>query len=124
MNDATRPIADFTDAELWTLRTALQERYGHKPDLQLGEAEVRLNRQHRHLTVCPVAGWQDGDCTMLVFKSGPGDYRGEFFYRVHEHYGTGIESFDNLAVCLVTLLQVQADHARDRQQKSDTEPQD
>ena len=115
------PIADFTDAELWTLRTTLHERYGSEPEIQLGEAELRLNRQDRTLAPCPVAAWQDGDCTLVVAKAGDSDYRCEFYYRTHQHYGTGVERFDNLAECAITLLQVQADHARERAAGADQE---
>lgn len=114
-------IPEFTDAELWTLRSALRERYPDEPELELGEAELRLNRQDRELTCCPVVAWQDGACTLVIAKAGGNDYRCEFYYRAHQHYATGIERFDNLAECTVTLLQVQADHARERLRAADQE---
>ncbi len=119
MNESTSADTDFTDAELWTLRETLRERYGHDVELQFGEAEMRLDRQDRHLVACPIAAWSDGDCTLLIARAGTGDFRCEFFYRVHQHFGTGINRFDNLAECVVTLLQVQADHARQLQQENE-----
>jgi hypothetical protein len=109
----------FTDAELWTLQETLRERYGHDVELQFGEAEMRLNRQDRQLVTCPISAWNDDDCTLLVAKAGTGDFRCEFFYRVHQHFGTGFDRFDNLAEGVVTLLQVQADHARQLQQEDE-----
>ena len=82
MNQHTSPPIEFTDTELWTLRETLRERYGQEVELQFGEAEMRLNRQDRQLATCPIAAWQDDDCTLLVAKAGPGDFRSEFFYRV------------------------------------------
>lgn len=114
-------IEQFTDTELWTLRTTLDERYGHEMELQHGEAELRLSRQDRHLTVCPVIAWQDDACTLAVFKCGVGAYRSQFYYRLHQQFGTGIDNFDNLAECVVTLLQVQADHHRSEQQATEAE---
>ena len=38
-------------------------------------------------------------------------YRCQFYYRVHQMYGTGEEEYDDLSECMVTLLQVQADYA-------------
>jgi len=122
MNQRQTAPADFTDTELWTLRETLRERYGREIELQFGEAEMRLQRQDRQLVACPIAAWNDGDCTLLVAKAGAGDFRAEFFYRVHQHYGTGFDRFDNLAECAVTLLQVQTDHARQLQQEAEDAP--
>jgi hypothetical protein len=118
-NEDPTTTTGFTDAELWTLRETLRERYGHDVELQLGEAEMRLNRQARQLVTCPIAAWNDGDCTLLIAKAGMGDFRCEFFYRLHQHYGTGIDRFDNLAEGVVTLLQVQADHAHQLEQEAE-----
>ena len=114
MDQPTGTDQEFTDAELWTLRETLHERYGRDVEIQLGEAEMRLSRQDRQLTTCPVVAWTDGDCTLLVARAAAGDYRCEFFYRLHQHYGTGVDRFDNLAECVVTLLQVQADEEANR----------
>jgi len=49
-----------------------------------------------------------------VFKTGDHNYRSQFYYRVHQMFGTGIEEYDDLSECVVTLLQVQADHTAER----------
>ncbi len=110
--------AEFTDAEVWTLR----ERYGELPELEFGEAEMRLARHDRHLTSVPAVAWQDGDCTPLVARAGSGDYRCEFFYRVHQHCGTNIDRFDKPAEDVVNLLQAQADHATERRHGAEDAP--
>jgi hypothetical protein len=46
----------------------------------------------------------------VVVKTGDRNYRCQFFYRIHQMYGTGVEEYDDLTECMVTLLQVQADH--------------
>ena len=50
------PIPEFTETELWTVRTALSEHYGKSIALQLADSELRLN-----------------------FKVGESEYRSQFF---------------------------------------------
>lgn len=103
-------IPDFNDSELWTVQSTLKERYGREIDVQLAETEVRLYRHTTDMASCPTLYWQVDSCHFLVVKSGAERYRCQFFYRVHQMYGTGIEEYDNLTECVVTLLQVQADY--------------
>lgn len=107
-------IADFTDSELWTVETTLRERYGEAPPVELAESEIRLRSSDRELTRCPVVYWERGDCHFVVVKSGDRRYRCQFFYRIHQQYGTGVTEYDDLTECMVSLLQAQADHERDR----------
>jgi hypothetical protein len=104
-------IEDFTESELWILRTTLVERYGRELGIQQADIELRLNPASTELSLCPAAYWQEDGCHFIVCKTGASRYRCQFYYRVHEMYGTGIEEFDDLSECVVTLLQVQADHA-------------
>lgn len=103
-------IPDFTESELWTVHDTLKQRYGREIEPELGEAELRLDPHSSTLTPCPVLFWKERGCNFVIFKMGERAYRGQFFYRVHQQYGTGIDQFDNLTECTVTLLQVQADH--------------
>lgn len=112
-------IPDFNETELWTIKTTLRERYGKDVDLELAETELRLNPYSTDLVPCPTAYWKAGDCNFIICKTGAERYRCQFFYRVHQVFGTGIEEYDNLSECVVTLLQVQADHELTRQQSPD-----
>jgi hypothetical protein len=103
-------IEDFTDSELWIIRTTLVERYGKEIEPQLADTELRLSPYATELTVCPAAYWEHDGCHFIVCKTGSSRYRCQFYYRVNAMYGTGIEEFDDLSECMVTLLQVQADH--------------
>lgn len=104
-------IPDFTESELWTVRDTLKQRYGTEVEIEAGDAEIRLDPHSSTLTPCPVLFWRDGSGTnFVIFKVGERRYRAQFFYRVHQQFGTGIDEFDSLAECTVTLLQVQADH--------------
>ncbi|MEA2094229.1 MAG: hypothetical protein U9P11_06680 [Pseudomonadota bacterium] len=109
-------IADFTDSELWIIKTTLEERYGEPVEPVLADTELRLNPYSTELSLCPAACWEKGGCHFVVCKTGVQNYRCQFFYRGHEMYGTGIEEFDDLSECTVTLLQVQTDHATTRKE--------
>jgi hypothetical protein len=112
-------IPDFTETELWTLRTALTERYGAPVDLQLADGEVRLNPESSTLSICPVAYWAMGGANFVIFKVGESEYRSQFYYRARDQYATGRDYYDNLGECVTILLQVQADHERKQNLKAD-----
>ena len=112
-------IPDFTDAELWTVQDTLKQRYHREMTVEAGDAELRLNPYSSTLTPCPLLYWTVDGTNFVVFKVGERRYRAQFFYRVHQQFGTGIDEFDNLAECIVTLLQVEADHAANESNKED-----
>jgi hypothetical protein len=109
-------IPDITATEHWILRTTLKERYGYEPEIQLADAEIRLSPSDRELASCPVVYWRDEEgCNFVLFKTGDRSYRCQFFYRGYQQYGTGVQEYDDLSECIVSLLQVQADYvARER----------
>jgi hypothetical protein len=114
-------IPDFTDTELWTIGQTLRERYGRDIETQIGDAEIRLYPEDRTLTSVPAVVWSERGANFVVFKTGRGRYRAQFFYRGFQQYGTGREEYDDLALCVTTLLQVQSDHIR-REQLEPVDP--
>jgi len=104
-------IPDISETELWVIKTTLKERYNREVDIQLADAEIRLRPADRVLSNCPVVYWQADDCNFVVFKTGDAAYRCQFFYRGYQQYGTGRHEYDDLAECVVDLLQTQADYA-------------
>ena len=108
-------IEDYTDSELWLIKSTLKERYGKDVDIQLADIELRLNPYATELTPCPAAYWEDEGCHFIVCKSGDSRYRCQFYYRVHQMYGTGVEEYDDLSECTVSLLQVQADYVANQE---------
>ena len=102
-------IENFTESELWIINTTLEERYGKSMELQLADTELRLNPYETGLSACPATFWEHKGCKFIVCKTGDSRYRCQFYYRVHKMYGTGVEEYDDLSECMVTLLQVQAD---------------
>lgn len=103
-------IPDITDSERWIVQTTLRERYGRDLETQMADAEIRLHPSDRELSACPVIVWQDDEgCNFVIFKTGDRRYRCQFFYRIHQQMGTGVNEYDDLSECAVSLLQAQAD---------------
>ena len=112
-------IPDFTDTELWTVRKTLEERYRKPVEPDQVETELRLDPHSTELVPCPALYWKEDGVNFIIVKVGERRYRGHFFYRLYQMYGTGVDEFDELAQCTVTLLQVQADHAAKETEEGD-----
>ncbi len=104
-------VPDITETERWTPDTRRRGRYRRKIDVQLADSEIRLNPSDRETTSWPTLYWQVDGCSFVIFKTGDNNYRCQFFYKPHKQLGTGISDYDNLTECVVSMLQVQADHA-------------
>lgn len=107
-------IPDFTEAEQQLVSEILLERYKQLVPWQLAEAELQLDPGSEELTVCPTLYWSQRGAEFIVCKLGEQRFRCQFFYSETEQFGTGREIYDDLGDCVVTLLQVQADHERSR----------
>jgi len=108
---AMQAVPDISDSETWVIRTTLQERYKDDIEIQIADSEIRLQPSDRDLTSCPVWYWQQENCHFIIFKAGTRRYRCQFFYRPYQQYGTGVTEYNDIAECVVSLLQAQADHA-------------
>lgn len=111
-------IPDFNDTEIWSIKTTLKERFGENIEVELAETELRLNPHSPELSMCPAVFWNWDNCNFIMIKSGESRYRCQFFYRLHQMFGTGVEEYDDITECMVTLLQVQADHQAAEEQNS------
>lgn len=96
------------------MHTALRERYGKDIEVQLADTEVRLRPADRELTECPALFWNEAGASFVIIKTGPKNYRAQFYYGLHEQFGTGIDEFDDIAECTVVLLQTQSDYESSR----------
>jgi len=105
-------VPDFTEAEQKLVTTELFHRYGKLIPLQLADSELQLDLASPHLTSCPTLYWTERGAQFVVCKIADGRYRSQFFYSEADHYGTGIDEYQDLQACVVTLLQVQSDHER------------
>ncbi len=111
----SRPIPDFTAREKNLVGQAITERYGNVVPLQTVVAELQLNLLVDELTACPSLTWEERGAHFVIFKTGDSRFRCQFYTTDVEQFGTGKEEYDNLGDCVVTLLQVQADHELQRE---------
>ena len=108
-------IPDITDNEQHIVSEALLQRYGKLVPLQIADSELQLDPLSTQLTDCPTLFWSERGADFVICKVGESRYRCQFFYSDAEQFGTGRDVYDNLAECVTTLLQVQADHEQTRQ---------
>jgi len=101
---------DFTTEELKIVQESVNERYGHSTELQLADAEIRPDPLTRELTEVPAIFRAERDANFIIVKAGKNKFRSQFFYRGYQLFGTGHQVFDDIGLCVVTTLQVQADH--------------
>lgn len=105
-------VPDFTEAEQEVVQAELSKRYGKHVDMELADSELQLDPASTELVLCPTLYWTARGAHFVICKVGNGRFRSQFFYSDAEQYGTGKEEYRGLHTCVVTLLQVQADHER------------
>ena len=115
MTDKPQAISDFNSAERWVVESTLKERYGRLVQIELADSELRLDPETPVLTACPTIFWSGRGCNFLIFKTGEGRYRSQFFYAEDEQYGTGRAEYEDLAECVGLLLKLQADNEKESQ---------
>lgn len=109
----TPATPDFTADEQRQVETQLRQRFGFAVPIELAESELSLDPASEALTVCPTLYWTALGAHFVVFRVAEDRYRCQFFYSDADHYGTGHDEYPDLESCVRTLLQVQADHARE-----------
>ena len=104
-------VPDYTEDERNIVLGMVNTRWKKDPvDIQLADAEVQLDPAKPDRTECPALFWLADHCSFVIIKAGEGRYRCSFFYKELEQMGTGIEEYDDLQQCVLTLLQTQADY--------------
>lgn len=103
---------DFTDLERDLVSELLYQRYLKPVWPELADGELQLDPASDDLTVCPTLFWSERGASFAVCKVAEQRFRCQFFYADDEQYGTGNAEYDDLRNCVLTLLQVQADHEK------------
>jgi len=107
MNDTSTIAAnDFSADELKYIDETLKERYGNPVETQRADIEFG----DENAAECPAVYWEHNGCHFIIAKGEDGKFFNQFFYDDDEQYGTEKPFYDDLHLCLMTLLQVQADH--------------
>ncbi|MDO8706554.1 MAG: hypothetical protein Q7J84_16560 [Sulfuricaulis sp.] len=115
-------IPDFSDNELWVVRSTVKERYGKEIELQFADTEVMLGGDAEGITWCPTVFWSAKGANFTIVKIAPKRYRAYFYFHPEHQLGTGIDSYDEIGECVVSVLQVEADHLRAQKIKIDETP--
>lgn len=110
-----RPSPKFTASERRLVTQTLQERYGRQVQLLDADAELLLDPLDSDVTTRPTLAWEERGANFVVFKIADNRFRCQFYYTAAEQFGTGKDEYDTLGDCIITLLQVQSDHERERQ---------
>lgn len=109
MNEvSTSPVSknDFTADELKYIDELLAKRYGKPVETQRADIEFGESSSAE----CPAVYWEHNGCHFIVAKGEDKRFFNQFFYDEDEQYGTEKPFYDDLHQCVLTLLQVQADH--------------
>jgi len=109
-----KAIPNFSDREIWAVETAVKERYCKAVEVMQADVELRLDPVMPVLELCPALVWQEGGATFVITKVGDNRFRAQFYYSVREQYGPGMEEFDDLPQCVITLLKIQEDLEKKR----------
>ena len=88
----------------------MKERYRRDVPVEQADVEVRLHPEDRELVERPAIYWEDGKCHFVVIKMDKARFHCQFYYGLHQQYGTGRPEYDDLFECIMTLLKLQADH--------------
>jgi len=103
-------MSEFTSEEVNVIKQTLKERYGEQIDVQLADVELRLDEGDRELVARPAVYWEVKGCHFVISKIDDNHFYSQFYYAGSQQFGTGIKKYDDIVNCVVTLLQVQADH--------------
>ena len=104
-------IPDFTEIELWAVRGTLKERYGKEIETQLTNAEVALGGAG-DIIWCPAIFRCAKGANFSIAKTGAQRFRAYFYYHPEHRLGTDIDSHDEIDDCVISALQIEADHLR------------
>lgn len=112
-------VPDFSEDEVALIRAQVARRWSEtEVRLVLADVEVLLHGRGSAPVTRPAVFWRVGECSFVVQKLGEGRFRSQFFYPDLVQYGTGIGEHADLGECTMTLLQIQADHHRGREDAS------
>jgi hypothetical protein len=113
-----KKIPDFTETELWVVRSTLKERYGQEIEIQFAETETAAT-EGGGMDWYPTLFWDAKGAKFAIIKLGAKRYRPVFYYHPDTQLGTGIDSYDEIGDAVISVLQVEADHIRKQKIKLD-----
>lgn len=101
---------DFSDEELKLISDTLSERFGKPVETHLADIELPADDAGNEITPCPAIYWEENGCHFILAKTSDNKFVSQFFYDDQEQFVTEKPFYDDLQNCVMSLLQVQADH--------------
>ncbi len=109
----TQSITDFSDEQVNAVRALVNNRYGEKIELHLGDSEVQIDPEKDEFVAFPVIFWNAHDCNFLIIKTGEDQYRAQYFYTPHDQVNTRQAFFTVIEDCASAVLREQSDCERE-----------
>jgi hypothetical protein len=106
-------IIDFSEEQVGSVQSLINERYGEETELHLGDSEVQIDPENEERTVCPVIFWNARDCNFVIIKTGENQFRAQYFYTPHEQASTQQVFFTTVEDCASAVLREQSDYERE-----------
>ncbi len=106
-------VPEFTDGEIDIIRALLIQRYQKDVEIQLGDSEILLSPEDGAAATCPTVFWFEQGANFVVAKLAESKFRAQFFYTPREQFDTRIDRYNDLNLCVSTVLQTQSDHERE-----------
>jgi len=106
-------MLEFTDTEITTIRELLVQRYQKDIEIHLADSEMTLEGEDE-VREFPTVFWHARGANFILLKTGMFGFRAQFFYTPHEQFDTGIDEYNALVPCVSALLEVQAEHEKQR----------
>ena len=117
-------VEDFTDHELSVVQHVIDGRWSEeKVEPQLADVEGVAPGEHGEPIMMPAVIWVVADCTYVIVKSGEKSFAAQFFFEVNKQYRVGEGGFSDLYTCATSLLQMQADYQRKRDEAENADNQ-
>jgi len=111
--DPNAMMLEFTDTEITTIRELLVQRYQKDIEIHLADSDMTLDGEDE-IREFPTVFWHARGANFILIKTGMFGFRAQFFYTPHEQFDTGVDEYNALAQCVSTVLEVQAEHEKQR----------
>lgn len=98
---------DFSKEEINIINKAIATRW-QEMDIHLADIEIARSAKDEKTIPCPAVVWETADCTFVVAKVDELAYKSVFYYMSTKQIDTGVNEFNDLQDCVITLMKVQS----------------
>lgn len=98
---------DFSPTEMDIIKAATSQRWA-EVDLHLADIEITRTALDEKTMLCPAVVWETADCTFVIVKVEAFVYKSVFYYLGTKQIDTGVNEYNDLKDCVLTLMKVQS----------------